>query len=202
MSAKKENATILGVGVAACAACCAGPILGVLAAIGLGTAAGFLLVGTVALVVGAAVIALVVLRRRRRTVDCTPMAVEPAPRRVLRHAKSNGGRQLSHNLHCARLGDPERVKWPPTGVKCVASNRTIRAIPAPLPVPRTCWRSPVDRIASCGAADAFARGSRTGGTADGVVMHCSGMTQHRRKAIVRSPLVRSARSASPPRAWG
>ena len=79
MSAKKENATILGVGVAACAACCAGPILGVLAAIGLGTAAGFLLVGTVALFVGAAVIALVVLRRRRRTVDCTPIAVEPAP---------------------------------------------------------------------------------------------------------------------------
>ena len=79
MSAKKENATILGVGVAACAACCAGPVLGVLAAIGLGTAAGFLLVGTVALVVGAALIALVVLRRRRRTADCTPMAVEPAP---------------------------------------------------------------------------------------------------------------------------
>ena len=79
MSAKKENATILGVGVAACAACCAGPILGVLAAIGLGTAAGFLLVGTVALFVGAAVIALVVLRRRRRSADCTPMTVEPAP---------------------------------------------------------------------------------------------------------------------------
>jgi mercuric ion transport protein len=76
---RKENATILGVGVAACAACCAGPILGVLAAIGLGTAAGFLLVGTVALVVGAAVIALVVLRRRRRTADCTPMAIEPTP---------------------------------------------------------------------------------------------------------------------------
>ena len=40
VSAKKENATIVGVGVAACAVCCAGPILGVLAAIGLGTAAG------------------------------------------------------------------------------------------------------------------------------------------------------------------
>lgn len=79
MSAKKENAAIVGVGVAACAACCAAPILGVLAAIGLGTAAGFLVVGTVALFVGGAVIALAVLRRRRRTVDCTPMAVEPAP---------------------------------------------------------------------------------------------------------------------------
>lgn len=79
MSAKKENATVLGVGAAACAACCTGPILGVLAAIGLGTAAGLLVVGTVAFFAGAAVIALVVLRRRRRTVDCTPIAVEPAP---------------------------------------------------------------------------------------------------------------------------
>ena len=43
MSAKKENATIIGVGVAACAVCCAGPILG--ARIGLGTAAGFALFG-------------------------------------------------------------------------------------------------------------------------------------------------------------
>lgn len=42
---KKENAAIVGVGVAACAVCCAGPILAVLAAIGLGTAAGFALFG-------------------------------------------------------------------------------------------------------------------------------------------------------------
>jgi hypothetical protein len=43
MSRKKENTAIVGVGVVACAVCCAGPILGVLAAIGLGTAAGFAL---------------------------------------------------------------------------------------------------------------------------------------------------------------
>ena len=79
MSTSKENATILGVGVAACAVCCAGPILAVLAALGLGTAVGFVLVGAVALFIGAAVIVLVVLRRGRRTVDCTPSAVEPAP---------------------------------------------------------------------------------------------------------------------------
>jgi len=78
VSAKKESATIVGVGVAACAVCCAGPILGVLAAIGLGTAAGFLLIGTVALLVGAAAIAFVVLRRRRRTA-CAPMALQPEP---------------------------------------------------------------------------------------------------------------------------
>jgi hypothetical protein len=79
MSVKKEDATIVGVGVAACAACCAGPILGVLAAIGLGTAAGFLLVGAVVLLVGAVVIALVVFRRRGRATVCTPLTVEPAP---------------------------------------------------------------------------------------------------------------------------
>ena len=71
MSAKKENGAILGVGVAACAACCAGPILGVLAAIGLGTAAGFALFGTIAIVVGAAIMAFVVIRRRRRAQACS-----------------------------------------------------------------------------------------------------------------------------------
>ena len=72
MSAKKENASIIGVGVAACAVCCAGPILGVLAAIGLGTAAGFALFGTIAIVIGAAVIAFVLVRRRRRAATCAP----------------------------------------------------------------------------------------------------------------------------------
>ena len=80
MSAKKkENAAIVGVGVAACAVCCAGPILGVLAAIGLGTAAGFALFGTVAIVIGAVLMALVVVRRRRRAAACvvteTPQSV-------------------------------------------------------------------------------------------------------------------------------
>ena len=71
MSAKKkENAAIVGVGVAACAVCCAGPILGVLAAIGLGTAAGFALFGTIAIVIGAVLIAVVMVRRRRTTAVC------------------------------------------------------------------------------------------------------------------------------------
>lgn len=70
MSAKKENAAIIGVGVAACAVCCAGPILGVLAAIGLGTAAGFALFGALAIVVGAAVAAFVLMRRRRSVSAC------------------------------------------------------------------------------------------------------------------------------------
>jgi mercuric ion transport protein len=67
---KKENAAIVGVGVAACAACCAGPILGVLTAIGAGTVAGFALIGTMAVVVGAMLVALVVVRRRHRAAAC------------------------------------------------------------------------------------------------------------------------------------
>ena len=72
MSAKKENAAIIGVGVVACAVCCAGPILGVLAAIGLGTAAGVALFGTFAILGGAAAVAFVVVGRRRRAKACTP----------------------------------------------------------------------------------------------------------------------------------
>jgi Na+/melibiose symporter-like transporter len=80
MSAKKkENAAIVGVGVAACAVCCAGPILAVLAAIGLGTAAGFALFGTLAVVIGALLIAFVVVRRRRRAAAC---AMSEAPETV------------------------------------------------------------------------------------------------------------------------
>jgi hypothetical protein len=78
MSRKKENATIIGVGVAACAACCAGPVLGVLAAIGLGTAAGFVLFGSIAILVGAAVTAFVLVRRRRRAAACA-LTDAPAP---------------------------------------------------------------------------------------------------------------------------
>ena len=77
MSAKKESAAILGVGVAACAVCCAGPILGVFAAIGLGTAAGVALFGTTALIIGALAVAVVVIRRRRRTTACNPANAAP-----------------------------------------------------------------------------------------------------------------------------
>lgn len=71
MSAKQENGAIVGVGIAACAACCAGPILGVLAAIGLGTAAGVALFGVVAVVIGAVAAGIVLVRRRRKSA-CSP----------------------------------------------------------------------------------------------------------------------------------
>ena len=73
MSAEKQgNIAIVGVGVAASAVCCAGPILGVLAAIGLGTAAGLALFGTMAAVIGAVPVAFV--RRRRRVFACAVTA--------------------------------------------------------------------------------------------------------------------------------
>ena len=80
MSTKKENAAIVGVGVAACAACCAGPIIGFLAAIGLGTAVGFALFGSATLAIGAIAIIVVLRRRRRRANPCTttsaPVAID------------------------------------------------------------------------------------------------------------------------------
>lgn len=80
MSRKKENAAVVGVGAAACAVCCAGPILGVLAAIGLGSAAGFALFGVGALVTGALAVVLVAARRRRRgRANICASAVEPVP---------------------------------------------------------------------------------------------------------------------------
>ncbi len=79
--ARKQNTAIVGAGVAACAVCCAGPILGVLAAIGLGTAVGFAVFGvgfavfgSLAILIGAAAVALVFVRRRA---DSCPPAETP-----------------------------------------------------------------------------------------------------------------------------
>jgi len=70
MSSKKESAALVGVGAAACAVCCAGPILGFLVAIGLGTALGVAIWGVGALIVGAVAAVFVVVRRRRRAAAC------------------------------------------------------------------------------------------------------------------------------------
>ena len=81
MIAKKHGAAVVGIGATACVACCASPILGFLAAIGLGAVAGFALFGTVGLTV--AVIALIALYLRRqgrptcRPVDTTVQIEAP-----------------------------------------------------------------------------------------------------------------------------
>jgi hypothetical protein len=73
VSSNKEGAALVGVGAAACAVCCAGPILAFLAAIGLGTAIGVAVFGSIALVAAAAVAILVVRRHRRQAVACSPV---------------------------------------------------------------------------------------------------------------------------------
>ncbi len=66
-----------GAGAAACAVCCAGPIVGALTAIGLTSLAGALWFGVGALVVGLAAGALLIARRRRRDDVCAAKASEP-----------------------------------------------------------------------------------------------------------------------------
>lgn len=70
MSARGDRAAVAGVGVAACAACCAGPILGVLAAIGLTTAAATFVFGAVALLVAGVVMLVLLQRRRAKNRNC------------------------------------------------------------------------------------------------------------------------------------
>jgi len=76
MSSKKQDLALVGAGAAACAVCCAGPILGFLAAIGLGTALGVAVFGTIGLVI-AAIGMVAVLRRSRRAKMCTTTDEQP-----------------------------------------------------------------------------------------------------------------------------
>lgn len=74
MSSNKDGAALVGIGAAACAVCCAGPILGFLAAIGLGTAAGVAIFGAGGLAVAAVGLVFVLRRRRRRQAACQAVA--------------------------------------------------------------------------------------------------------------------------------
>ena len=64
MSSKKQDLVLVGAGAAACAVCCAAPILGFFAAIGLGTVLGVAAFGAIGLCI--ALIGVIVLMRRRR----------------------------------------------------------------------------------------------------------------------------------------
>ena len=66
-----------GIGVAACTACCAGPVLGFVAAIGLFTVAGVVLFGTGGLLV-LVLAGMWWARRRTRQRSCT-VTDEPVP---------------------------------------------------------------------------------------------------------------------------
>lgn len=85
MSNRAENVALIGAGTAACAVCCAGPILGFLAAIGVGAVAGTLVFGVVGFATATIVGVLLVARRRRRrrraacaaTPDSQPATIGP-----------------------------------------------------------------------------------------------------------------------------
>lgn len=78
MTTKKQDVAMIGAGAAACAVCCAGPILGFLAAIGLGTAAGVAVFGAAGLLIAAIGITVVLGRSRRRsTTACEPAVDQP-----------------------------------------------------------------------------------------------------------------------------
>lgn len=87
MNEQKGNKALIGAGVAACAVCCAGPILAVLAAIGVSTAVGYVLFGAGAVLVGAGIAAFVLLRRRRRA-HTSQTAMARASRIVLSVAEA------------------------------------------------------------------------------------------------------------------
>lgn len=70
--------SILGLGAAACVACCIGPLLALLAATGLFTAVGTALFGAAGLV-ALAPAAIWYARRRRRTTPCTVPEDRPVP---------------------------------------------------------------------------------------------------------------------------
>jgi hypothetical protein len=66
----KASLGVLGAGAAACAACCAGPILGFLAATGIASVLGAVAFGAAGLLVVLAVAAVLYQRRRRTARQC------------------------------------------------------------------------------------------------------------------------------------
>ena len=78
MSTKSDGAKVAGVAVVACAACCAGPIIAFLGAIGLGTVLGVFFFGLVGLGV-AGLGALWWLRRRKRQQICAASPARSMP---------------------------------------------------------------------------------------------------------------------------
>ena len=76
MSTKKQDLVLVGAGAAACAVCCAAPILGFFAAIGLGTVLGVAAFGVVGLLIAATGI-IVLKRRRRQATGCSTVDDHP-----------------------------------------------------------------------------------------------------------------------------
>jgi hypothetical protein len=83
----RDRRAIVGFGAAACAACCAGPVLAFAASVTAAGLIGAVLVGSVALGVAAAVVVAVVVAHRRPPQRCAaspamPVAVHAPTRRT------------------------------------------------------------------------------------------------------------------------
>jgi len=72
---RRDGAVVAGFGVAACAVCCAGPVLAILGAVGLGTLAGVATFGVIGLLIALLAVPVLVGRRRRRCAPAEPHAV-------------------------------------------------------------------------------------------------------------------------------
>ncbi len=84
-SAKKDGLSIIGLGAAACLACCAGPVLAFLGGLSIAGLAGTVLFGAIGLLIAMpAIVAFVVVRRRRAScaVPVGSVAVDPPSRKV------------------------------------------------------------------------------------------------------------------------
>lgn len=82
--ASKDGFSALGLGAAACVACCAGPILAFLGGLGIAGLASTLLIGALGLLTTVAAVAAIIVVRRRRACEVSadgPVAVAiPTPR--------------------------------------------------------------------------------------------------------------------------
>jgi mercuric ion transport protein len=65
--ASKDGFSVLGLGAAACVACCAGPILAFLGGLGIAGVASTLVIGAAGLLITAAAVTAIVVVRRGRT---------------------------------------------------------------------------------------------------------------------------------------
>lgn|GEM_PF-1244343 len=71
--ASKDGVSLIGLGAAACVACCAGPILAFLGGLGIAGLASTLLIGAIGLLITVAAVAAVVVVRRRRSACEVPV---------------------------------------------------------------------------------------------------------------------------------
>jgi hypothetical protein len=87
-NAGNDRFGVLGIGAAACLACCAGPILAFLGGVGIAGLASTVAIGAAGLLITVAAVAAIAVVRRRRTTcvvpDEGPVAVTISTRRPVR----------------------------------------------------------------------------------------------------------------------